>query len=145
MTALAARLGSGWMSPSVNSIAESVRNTKSSSASAKYIVVDEMVFNALAESAPIELINLVRADVLEPHDLTYAAEALGRIADEKKVAPILLRLLSHASAVVREGAVYGLGMHLSKKVVKKLQKVHRGEPSPGVRQAIEEVLADSHS
>ena len=76
---------------------------------------------------------------LQPHDLTFIAERLGRRD------PVPLRwielLVRHASPVVREGAVYGLAPHAAVPSVRlTLQEIAGTDPSPGVRSAAREAL-----
>jgi hypothetical protein len=66
---------------------------------------------------------------LQPHDLTFIAKRLGR----RDPAPLrwIELLASHASPVVREGAVYG---RLA------IEEIAGADPSPGVRSAAREAL-----
>jgi hypothetical protein len=50
-------------------------------------------------------------------------------------------LLGHASAVVREGAIYGLQKHLDADVRASLEMLARSDSSAGVRSAAEDALA----
>ena len=50
---------------------------------------------------------------LRPSDLTFVAEALGRLQDSDNARSVLIRLLGHEAALVREGAIYGLSHHLN--------------------------------
>jgi len=76
---------------------------------------------------------------LEPYELTFIAEALG------KRTPPPLRYLSalagHASPLVREGAVYGLAPHASNYyVMGMLCWIAATDPNPMVRDAASEAL-----
>lgn len=74
----------------------------------------------------------------EPHqnsELTFAAEAAGKILDAA-----LIRLLDHPSALVREGAVYGLAELVNDEVRAALENTRKNDASPGVREAAEEAL-----
>lgn len=70
------------------------------------------LFDNLARSQPKLLIALIESGCMDYYDLTYAAESAGRVEDPSIVVPTLLNLLDHSNAVVREGAIYGLSMHL---------------------------------
>ena len=82
--------------------------------------------------------DLVKA--LRPSRLTFAAEAVGLQADSVLVRATLLPLLNHVSAVVREGALYGIANHLDDAVLVVVRKLADDDPSPGVRQAAMDLL-----
>jgi hypothetical protein len=76
---------------------------------------------------------------LEPHQLTFIAERLGR----RSPPPLrwLILLSRHASPVVREGAVYGLAPHAQDQAARiALEGIAASDPSPEVRSAAREVL-----
>jgi len=76
---------------------------------------------------------------LQPHDLTFLAEQLGR----RDPPPLrwLVLLTDHASPLVREGAVYGLAMHVAMPGVRFLLKTMAADdPIAGVREAAREAL-----
>ena len=100
------------------------------------------LFERLIEADPDELLRLVGEQILAPADLTFAAEALGQIKAASTVST-LIRLLAHPSPIVREGAIYGLALHLEDdRVPAKLLSVAGADPSPGVRAAAGESLVD---
>lgn len=106
--------------------------------------LSEEKFVRFAEQDPARLVGLVRADsLLRPALLTFAAEALGRIANSALVVGALLPLLGHADPVVREGAVYGLAPHLEASLQARdaLRTLAAREPSPGVKAAVNDVLS----
>lgn len=107
---------------------------------ADYEDPSEEKFERMAEERPETLCKLLQVHVLRPSDLTFAAEAAGKIADAELVVGPLLLLLKHPSPLVREGAVYGLVHHLSQEVIDRLQEVAKADPSPGVREAASEAL-----
>jgi HEAT repeat protein len=73
--------------------------------------------------------------------LSYAAEAARLVQDHEFAVQVLERLLEHPSAVVREGAVYGLAGHTAlRRTIDVLQSRLAREPSEAVREAIEELL-----
>jgi hypothetical protein len=89
----------------------------------------ENSFKALAKEDPDKLIRWARSGLLEPCDLTFAAEELGSIDYSL---PALVWLLSHDSAVVREGAIVGLAF-LKSRIDDLLFHLMHNDPSPGVR------------
>jgi hypothetical protein len=100
----------------------------------------EALFTRLAAEDPERLLAALRG--LAPHDLTFAAEALGAMADTSRAQAALLQLLRHESALVREGAVYGAAKLLpsaSLEVV--LEEISKRDPSNGVRTAAADVLS----
>ncbi|MBI4586015.1 MAG: HEAT repeat domain-containing protein [Planctomycetes bacterium] len=149
MAALVDQIHSAKSSPSAQKIEDflekSLARSKSIDSSAstnKYAVITEKDFYIFAKNDPTKLIQLISAEILEPNDLTFAAEAAGTIQDKEIAVPVLLRLLEHMSPVVREGAVYGLSNHLSQRVIERLKEVERLDRSPGVKEAVREVLED---
>lgn len=102
----------------------------------------EAAFEFLARRHPIDLARLIEKGRLASPDLTFAAEALGRIDASWIVRQTLLPLLEHAEAIVREGAVYGLQKHLSDELRARLVRVARTDASAGVRAAAEDALSD---
>lgn len=98
-------------------------------------------FEELSESEPEKLLALVRRRTLRPSDLTFAAEALGRVSSGH-AKHALLELLDHAAALVREGAIYGLAHHLDPAVRQALLEVALNDPSPGVRDAASELIEE---
>lgn len=103
----------------------------------------EEMFERLVEEDPRELVRMIESGDLRPSDLTHAAEIAGRIPDSDLVRPALVRLLNHASPLVREGAIYGLVPHWSAEVATQLQLMSGDDPSPGVREAASEVLENA--
>lgn len=102
----------------------------------------EAVFEFLAENNPPQLLKLIASNRLRATDLTFAAEIAGRLSDSTPVRRTLLPLLSHADAVVREGAIYGLAAHADQTVRSELARLSASDPSPAVRQAATDTLAD---
>lgn len=100
----------------------------------------EEKFERLAGESPKTLAALLQVRLLRPSDLTFAAEAAGKVADSTLVVRPLFLLLNHPSPLVREGAVYGLSNHLSEQVIERLREVAERDPSPGVREAAGEAL-----
>lgn len=94
----------------------------------------ESTFEWLAVEDPGTLIAMLKPP-MSPHLLTYAAEIAGKIPGDAAIDP-LLRLLDHDSALVREGAVYGLCHHTeSSRVLSRLKLLAESDLSPGVRAA----------
>lgn len=100
----------------------------------------EATFEYLAEHHPDALVVLVQHGALKVTDLTFAAEAVGRFQNSILVRAVLLPLLRHPSAVVREGAVYGISNHLDMASRQELERVARDDASPGVRTAARDAL-----
>ena len=101
-------------------------------------------FIALAKEAPTRLAEWTRTVLSSrPELLTFAAEAAGRITHTPLALSVLLPLLRHDDAVVREGAVYGLASHLSVSIQARdtLRELLGSETSPGVTTAIQEALS----
>ena len=51
-------------------------------------------------------------------------------------------LLEHTNPLVREGAIYGLRDHSDNKVVERLKKMVREDPSPAIRQSASDTLGE---
>ena len=102
----------------------------------------EAAFDDLAVNDPNELLRLIQSGALRAADLTFAAEAAGTIEDPEGVRAVLRALLAHPSAVVREGAIYGLARHLNGEMRTALLQLTASESSPGVSSAIRDVLED---
>lgn len=96
------------------------------------------LFARLAAEDPSRLITMLGDGSLSNADLTFAAEEAGRCGDAACAA--LLALLGHESAVVREGAIYGLQrLEPSPTITDTLTRIAASDPSPGVRSAAAEV------
>lgn len=89
----------------------------------------ENSFKALAKEDPDKLLRWVNSELLEPSDLTFAAEELGNIDSSL---PALIQLLSHTSPIVREGAIVGLDI-LKYRINDLFHHHATKDPSPGVR------------
>jgi HEAT repeat protein len=99
-------------------------------------------FPRLASEQPDRLLWLVQGGSLRPSQLTFAAEAVGLLSDSKAVRRVLVPLLGHPEAVVREGAIYGIANHLDEETTKRIKAIAATDSSPGVRQAASESLDD---
>ena len=118
----------------------------------KSLTVDDLpspsrlAFEEMAQSSPAKLAAWMLSGAIPNGHLSHAAEILGRETEAVEhadgVATVLLMLLSDESPLVREGAVYGLRYHRSIEIREFLQRQGKEDPSPGVREAIEEVLED---
>jgi HEAT repeat protein len=100
----------------------------------------EGAFEYLAASHPSNLFDVISSGLLDPADLTFAAEIAGRVPDSKAVRRALLPLLSHREAVVREGAIYGLHQHTDDVVRESLERIAAGDASSAVRRAAVDAL-----
>jgi hypothetical protein len=110
--------------------------------STKWSEVCEEMFEFLADHFLTDLFNLVSAGTLSPPALTFAAEIVGRTSDGQAVRAILLPLLEHESALVREGAIYGLRDHADDAVVRRIELLASSDPSPAIRQAARDTLEE---
>lgn len=104
----------------------------------------EKEFEQLARHDPNRLVRWIETGKLAPSSLTYAVEILGRIVtDSPTVVELLIKLTHHESPLVREGAVYGLAEHLDAPgVLPRLQDMAIKDLSPGVRDAVIEIISD---
>lgn len=100
------------------------------------------MFDFMACAHPSALIQLVLSGALSPADLTFAAESVGAIkTGAARLA--LMALTHHRSAIVREGAVLGLGHLLSAGVAhaSDIESVLKSDTSEAVRASAQDVLA----
>jgi len=102
----------------------------------------EGAFELLALRFPKDLASVIQTSGLGIADLTFAAEALGRSHLSHLVRSTLVPLLGHPSAIVREGAIYGLQRHLDLELRIELEGLAAADSSPAVRAAAEDSLAD---
>lgn len=100
------------------------------------------LFSYLVEHSPRTLVRLASSGVLDPVELSFAAEALGLVEPPQFARPVLSRLLAHPDPIVREGAIYGLATHLDSTLASSLTRLAERDPSPGVRLAAEETLLE---
>lgn len=107
-------------------------------------IMCEDSFNRLAIDDPARLLDLARGHITAAHDLTYIAEALGRIPPGPHSAAMvraLVALSHHADPVVREGACYGMAPHTVVDVIReRLRDMAVNDVSPGVQVAAAEAL-----
>lgn len=95
----------------------------------------------LAEHEPRKLLALVQEQRLTPHELFFAAEALGHVRSST-VTAVLVSLLAHESSVVREGAVYGLAhaAEYDDGAREALFRIAEHDQSEAVRRAVRDVI-----
>jgi len=91
----------------------------------------------LAENNPAKLMQVMKNMVDE--DLTFAAEYLGSRCNSEEAKDCLIKLTKHKNALVREGVVYGLSHYDDERVGETLKGLSN-DPSPGVREAVEDAL-----
>lgn len=101
----------------------------------------------LAQNNPKELARILSSPNADIHTLTFGAELLGDVADERVVLPTLKQLLKHVNAVVREGAMMGLSaFYLERKppqdVLEKLRAMAKADPSPSNKEFADTLLKD---
>ena len=103
----------------------------------------ESAFEFMAKESPYELLHLIEFGRLSELQLTFAAECAGRADLKRLVAATVLPLLRHPSALVREGAIYGLELLQDQLGVRDAIVLHslvEHEPSRGVRDAARDAL-----
>lgn len=101
----------------------------------------------LAQNNPKELARILSSPNADIHTLTFGAELLGEVTDERVVLPTLKQLLKHVNAVVREGAMMGLSaFYLERKppqdVLEKLRIMSKNDPSPSNKEFADTLLKD---
>lgn len=102
---------------------------------------------ALAQSNPKELARILTSPNGDTHTLTFGAEILGDVPDERIVLPVLQQLLKHVNAVVREGAMMGLSAFYierkpPKEIIYRLQVMSKSDPSPSNKDFADTLLKD---
>lgn len=102
----------------------------------------EGVFEYLAAKHPMALAVLIRGGTLKTADLTFAAEYMGQAHNSPLVRSVLLPLLEHPNAVVREGAIYGIRRHSNTEVRALLISIREKDPNLALREAAMEALED---
>lgn len=93
----------------------------------------EDFFRQLVSSDPGRLAKIIREENLKPSQLTFAVEIFGEIEDSPLVIDVLLPMLDHDSALVREGVIYGLSEHLTKEVKARLKDIAYNDSSMEIR------------
>jgi len=98
-------------------------------------------FEYLAKNNPQELITLIKDGLLEAADLTFAIEIAGRIKGyDIEVMEVFRLVMTHDSAYVREGVVYGLAQIGNCQAKELLRQLNENDKSPEVRQAAIDAL-----
>lgn len=97
------------------------------------------LFAVLAARYPGDLITLTESGLLSNAALTFAAEALGETS-VPGVDVLLAGLLRHKSAMVREGALYGLEQLAPAELPTILRRVAQRDASPAVRSVATDLL-----
>jgi len=105
----------------------------------------EQQLSNLAKTNPKELVRFLTSPNADANTLTFGAELLGEVKDEKLVLPIFRRLLRHVNALVREGAMLGVSaLYLDEKpaedIVERLVAISKSDPSPECRACAETML-----
>jgi len=101
----------------------------------------------MSQSSPKELARILTSLNADVHTLTYGAELLGEIPDERIVLPALRILLKHVNAVVREGAMMGLSsFYMERKppqdIMERLRAMTKTDPSPSNKEFAGTILKD---
>jgi HEAT repeat protein len=101
----------------------------------------------LAGSNPNELIRIITNSKENVKTLIYGAEILGdEEFDESIVAPVLLQLLKHTHALVREAAMNSIGSFFSNKkppldILDRLHMVSNADPLADNKEIAKELIA----
>lgn len=101
----------------------------------------------MAQSSPKELARILTSPNADVHTLTFGAELLGDVPDERLVLPTLRILLKHVNAVVREGAMMGLSsFYMERKppqdILDRLRVMIKSDPSPSNKEFAGTILKD---
>ena len=97
----------------------------------------------MSATAGRDLLDLLESGALDAVEAALAAEAVGRVvSDSALVRRVLGSLLGHPSAIVREGALFGLYQHVDTAVATKIRELAVADPSAGVRQAASDALSE---
>jgi hypothetical protein len=101
----------------------------------------------LAQNNPKELARILTSPGINVHALTFGAEFLGEVSDERIVLPTLRILLKHVNAVVREGAMMGLSsFYMERKppqdIIERLRAMNKADPSPSCKEFAGTLLKD---
>ena len=85
---------------------------------------------------PDKFVKLLNSNKMTDIELSEAAEIGGFALSPKIIFDTLFKLLDHKSALVREGALYGLedSEHITEPLLIKLKDMMLNDPSEGVRQ-----------
>lgn len=101
----------------------------------------------LAQNNPKELARILTSPNADIHTLTFGAELLGEVSDERIVHPTLRQLLKHINAIVREGALMGVSSFYMEKrppqdILDRLRAIASNDPSPSLRGDAKSILED---
>lgn len=100
-------------------------------------------YDEFALRDPWMLVHLILHHDLPSHELTYVAEALGKMEPTSTAIALLDQLVTHDSATVREGVVYGLSRHRNHIGASSLLKtMATTDPSQTIRDIASEALED---
>lgn len=100
----------------------------------------------LAKSDPEELVRILTNPSTNTVVLTFGVEIIAsEITDEDIVLPVLKRLLRHINALVREGALIGVGAFYGNKsppqeIVDKLKVLSNADPSKAIKSIAKDLL-----
>lgn len=100
-------------------------------------------FEFLAKNFPGDLAMLIEEERLDSADLTFAAEAM-KYCPPELARRVLFPLLSSRSAIVREGAIYGLSAQRRGdfELTFRLKEIKNSDPRLGVRWAAADALEE---
>ncbi len=100
----------------------------------------------IAINKPLELVQILNSPNADIKVLVSGAEILGaEVTEEKIVAPVLKKLLSHVNLLVREAAIIGIIEFYNDKVpsldiIDKIKYISKCDPSHSLREYAEDVL-----
>jgi hypothetical protein len=99
----------------------------------------------LAPNNPKELARIITSPNADTHMLTFGAELLGEVEDERIALPALRQLLKHVHALVREGAMMGISsLYVEKRppqdILERLRAIASNDPSPSLREDAKALL-----
>jgi len=102
---------------------------------------------SLAQDNPKELARILTSPNADIHTLTFGAELLGDVKDERIVLPTLRQLLKHVNAIVREGAMMGISsFYMERKppqdIMERLRAMAKSDPSPSNKEFADSVLKE---
>lgn len=125
----------------------------------QYARINQLIMNnysdeqliSLAQENPKKLIKILSSPNADIDLLTCGIEILsGEVKEEELVLPILLLLLKHVNAVVREGAMIGIEAFYfgfcdkcpPETILEKLKLISSNDPSPQLKTFATEILKD---
>jgi len=94
----------------------------------------------LANHYPAKLLTMISNHDLIDDDLALVLEVTGSVLGRNTIISYLDKHLTHPSPMVREGAIFGIGYHLTSEIEKKLKYISNHDSDEGVREAAQDIL-----